>query len=161
MASAASSAASTSGVGRAVFGAGEDDALDAGLAAAAHEVVLELEVAYVCDHVRGERVVGHRQDRRADAHVAAEMDGDFCQALALPEQVGAREVGGDVAVAETEPGRAVQLRDGVEDGEGVACEAPAGLAIVEACERVGDGVEVGADAQAEVREVVAGVDDRP
>jgi len=73
--------------------------------------------------------------------------------------VGARQVGGQVKVAEAEPGGPAQLLDLFDGTPRFAITAPAGVGVGDAGQRVGDGVNVGANCEAEVLEVVAGVDD--
>ena len=69
------------------------------------------------------------------------------------------QMGGEVAVADVEPrGHPVAL-ERAEGRERLADEAPSGLGVVGARERVGDRVEVGADPEPVEPVVVAGVAD--
>ena len=67
---------------------------------------------------------------------------------ALGQALGAVQVGGEVAVAEAEPGLAAEALERLHDLPGLAGEAPAALVVVQPGQRVGHGVEVGADVQA-------------
>src|SRR5579883_812144 len=67
-------------------------------------------------------------------------------------------MGREVAVAEPEPGLSAECLDRPHEGPGLAAAAPAGLGILEARKGVHDGVEVGRDMQAQMLEIVAGVD---
>ena len=75
------------------------------------------------------------------------------------EPLVAEEMEGEVLVAEAEPVLAAEAFHFGEDGPGFAGAAPAGVGVVDAGEAVEDGVDVGADGEAPVFEVVAGVDD--
>ena len=64
---------------------------------------------------------------------------------------------GEVAVAEEEPGLAAERRQRRHEGAALPRPPPAGLLVREPGEGVGERVEIGADFQAEMLEVVAGV----
>ena len=108
----------------------------------------------------GDPVVGHGEQPGAQAPRGGDLGGDLGQRRARAQPLGAEEVGGQVAVAESEPrGHAVAV-EGVDRGEGLALEAPAQRGVVGVGERVRDAVEVGADPQPVELVVVARVDDR-
>ena len=65
----------------------------------------------------------------------------------------------EVAVAEVEPASVAEAFEGVDDVEGVALEAPAGLGVDDAGEGVDDDVGIGGDVQAEHLDVVGNVGD--
>ena len=74
-----------------------------------HEVLLEADLGPVHQLQPGsQRVVGHRDD--ADAHPAraGQLAGDLAQRGAFAEPLSAVEVGGQVPVAEVEPGDPAQ-----------------------------------------------------
>ncbi len=75
------------------------------------------------------------------------------------EQPGAEEVRGEVLVAESEPRVLAVAGEGVDGGEGLAREAPAGVGVLGPGERVGDRVEVGAHVETVEPVVVGGVHD--
>ena len=85
--------------------------------------------------------------------------GGLAERGALAQQPGAEEVGGEVAVAEAEPGVLAVAGEGVDGGEGLARQAPAGVGVLGPGQRVGDRVEVGAHVEAVEPVVVGGVDD--
>ena len=111
-------------------------------------------------HVGLDAVVAHRQQPRAGLPARAQRLGDLRERVAGVEHLPPHQVGGEVAVAEPEPGGRdvvrLQLLAGVER---LVLPAPAALLVDAAAERVHHRVEVGADAQAVHRDVVAGVDD--
>ena len=117
----------------------------------------------VVDHDVGlDPVVAHRQQPHAgrQAPAGAQRLGDLAQRVARVEHLGPDDVGGEVAVAEAEPGRPHAVRRQlVLDHEGLVGAAPALLLVDAAAEGVHHGVEVGADPQPEQRDVVAGVAD--
>jgi hypothetical protein len=100
---------------------------------------------------------GHQPHRHAEP--AADLGGGLAQGRALGEQAGAQQVGGDVTVAEAEPGRLAEPIERAEDVPGLAGETPAALLVGEPGEGVGDGVQVGGDRQPVQAEVVTGVPD--
>jgi hypothetical protein len=112
------------------------------------------------DDVSLDPLVAHRQHRDARLPAVGQRGGDGGQGIAGVEHAGADQVGGEVAVAETEPGR-VRAVGGelLLDRPALAVPAPAALLVDAAAERVDDGVQVGADPQPVQRDVVAGVDD--
>ena len=69
------------------------------------------------------------------------------------------EVGGQVLVAQAEPRLAAVAVEGRHGRPRLTGQAPARLGVDGTCQRVGDGVEVGADVQPVEHDVVAGVDD--
>ena len=128
-------------------------------AAAMDEVFLEVEPAEVGQQAGADLVVGHRDDGGADAHAFAEIGGDGGEGFAGFQAAGALDVEGYVAVAQTEPGLAAELFQRLHEGPGFVVAAPAKLAVGHAGQRIGDCIDVGGDGQAEMLEIVAGVDD--
>ena len=158
--SAAAIASITPGAGRGARRALDADAGDRDAVAAPHEVLLEGHRALGGVEDRRERVVGRRQEGRAHPEAPGDLGGDDGLGRALGEPVGAVQVGREVPVAEREPVRAAQVGQGVARDPGLAGPAPAGGRVDQAGQRVGHGVEVRADDQPAVREVVADVDHR-
>ena len=139
----------------------EADGDHRGLAALPHEPLFERELHRPVGHGRGDAggdlVVGHRQQAAREAPGGGDVGGDRRERLARPQPLGAVQVGGEVAVADVEPGGHAVALERAEGHEGLAREAPAGLGVVGAGERVGDGIEVGADPQPVEPVVVAGI----
>ena len=77
--------------------------------------------------------------------------------LAGLEPARALDMGGEIAVAEPEPGFAAERLERGHEGPGLVAPPPAPLRIVESGERVHDGVEIGRNRQAQMLEVVAGI----
>ena len=97
--------------------------------------------------------------RRTDTpEGGGDLGGDLRQGGPVGQALGAVEVGGEVAVAEAEPGLASEAVEAVHHPPGLPGEAPAALVVVQPRQGVGHGVEVGADVQAVELGVVAGVD---
>ena len=68
-------------------------------------------------------------------------------------------MGGKIAVAEPEPGLAAEGTERIHERPCFAGDAPAGLRIGDARERVNDRVDVWTDMQTEMFEIVADIDD--
>ena len=86
--------------------------------------------------------------------------GDVRQRHAVGHPLRAVQMGREVAVAESEPRVALVPIKRLHRRPRLAREAPTAFGIDRAGERVGDGVEVGADVQTVQHDVVGGVDDR-
>ena len=115
----------------------------------------------VDDDVGLAAVVGHRQQPDAGLPPLAQRRGHVGERVAGVEHPGADEVGRDVEVAQPEPRRLGAVgRQLVLDAPGLVLASPAALVVRPVAQRVHDAVQVGADAQAVQRDVVAGVDDR-
>ena len=153
------SRSSAAGSGRAVVGAVVADGAHRGLAAAPDEVFLELEHAVGRVDQRAHRVVAHRQQATAQREAAREARRHRGQGFTGGEAPRALDVHREVLVAEPEPGRAAEARDLVEEDTGIVFATPTLRLLDDAAERVHDRVEVRADAQAEMVEIVAGVDE--
>jgi len=104
-------------------------------------------------------ILAHRQDARRNAEPAAEVVGDFRQALARSEATGALDMRGKVAVTELEPGRAAERLERRHKGPGLVAPAPTELQIVDASEGIEEGIDIGRNGQAEMFEIVAGIGD--
>ena len=128
-------------------------------AALAYEIVLEGERAFRRLDDGRHRIVAHGQDARLDAEPRAQCSRDRAQALARPQSPGTLDMDGEVLVAEEEPGLAAERAERRHEGAALPCPPPAGLRVREPGEGVGERVEVGADLEAEMLEVVAGVGD--
>ena len=128
-------------------------------AALADEIVLEGERALRRLDDGWHRIVAHGHDARLDAEPRAKCSRDRAQALARPQSPGPLDMDGEVLVTEEEPGFTAERAKGLHEGAALPCPPPAGLRIREPCEGVGERVEIGADLEAEMLEVVAGVGD--
>src|SRR5215210_2083053 len=87
-----------------------------------------------------ERVVGRRQDRRADAERLREPSGDRRERIASAQRARADEM-----EAEAEPVLPAERGDRLQRVPGLARASPAAFLVVEAGERVEQRVEVRAD----------------
>ena len=114
--------------------------------------------------VRLDPVVGHREqpDAPRDGESQRRQSASVTcgERVAGVEHLGADQVGGDVAVAEPEPGRlhAVRRELGLH-APGLVASAPAALGVDPVAEGVHHGVEVGADLEPVHPQVVGGVGD--
>ena len=106
----------------------------------------------------GSSDIGRRRGRHAEE--AAQLVGDGREPGALAQAQGAVQADGVVAVAEAEPGVVAEAREGLDQLEAIAGQAPAPRRLDASRERVGDDVEVRGDVDAVERRVVAGVHDR-
>ena len=112
------------------------------------------------DHVGLGPVVGHRDQVHARLPVLAQGDSDLGERETGIQGLGANQVGRNVLVTQTEPGRLDSVgRQFILDSEGLALAAPAALDTDAAAEGVHHGVEIGADPQAVHPDVIAGVTD--
>ncbi len=82
----------------------------------------------------------------------------WLKALARPQAAGALQVGAQVAVAQAEPVRTTQRGEALQGVKGLIRPAPAGLGVGNARQGITHRVQVGADDQAEVLEIIAAVD---
>ena len=105
------------------------------------------------------RIVAHGHDVRLDAEPRAQCSRDRAQALARPQPPGPLDMDGEVLVTEEEPGLTAEGAKGFQEGAALPCPPPAGLRVREPGEGVGERVEIGADLEAEMLEVVAGIGD--
>jgi len=110
--------------GRGPAGASEMNATDAVAVAAPDKPGLEVEEAGGGADHGANGVVGHGDDGRFDAEGTGNFAGHLGQGCALLEAAGAVEVGGEVAVAELEPGVGAETAEGFEAVEGVAGDSP-------------------------------------
>ena len=105
------------------------------------------------------RVVRHRQDARRDAERAAR-----CAQMRGQRLAGRRRRVRSTCVARSPSPSLNQVGppsspSAPHEGPGLVAPAPAGLGVDDAGQRIERGVDVGRDVQAQVLEVVAGVDD--
>src|SRR5262245_7148925 len=123
---------------------------DPRLKAAAHEIILEVEPAFLREQARSDTHMDHRQQSASTSGPPAEVCSDGGKALALSQPARPLDMRSKVAIAELEPGLAAELLERRHEGPGLVTPAPAALAIVEAGERVHQRVEIGRDRQAEM-----------
>ena len=130
--------------------------------ARANQPLLKRElIASVGDDRRGAGLVAHRQNDSVDAELPTQCRGHLGQRLAAGQRARANQVGDQVAIAELKPVLEPAALRLVECAEGVSLDPPTAVLGCEPCERVHDGIEVGGDVEAPVREVIARVDDDP
>jgi len=91
---------------RRVIRSGEADSADGDAVAALDEVLLETDLALATHRdPSGDTLVGHRQQRDLHAECPGDLGGDLRQCRPLAEACGSVEVGGEILIAEVEPGR--------------------------------------------------------
>ncbi len=158
------------GAGAGRFDPGEADASHGHGVAASHEVLLEADLGrpFAGQGDPGlDGILRHGQQRRGHTPGRAHLGRHPGQARALAQAARAVEVGGQIGVAQAEPGATGSRagRDHVgEAGQGVdrpprlAGQAPAPPGVDRAGQRVGEGVQVGTHPQAVEPDVVTGVD---
>jgi hypothetical protein len=118
-------------------------------------------LAVVVDDDMGlDAVVGHRQQPDAGLPPLAERPGHGGERVAGVEHLGADQVGREVAVAESEPGRLDAVRLELLLGPpGLVPPSPPAVGVDPAAEGVHDRVEVGAHLEPVEPQVVGGVGD--
>src|SRR6266567_4034373 len=89
----------------------------------------------------------------------ADVDRDLRQRLTGLEPPCALDMQGEITIAEAEPVLAAQRADGLHERPGLVPAAPPGDGIVEAGQHVGQRIDIGRDAEAEMLEIVARVGD--
>ena len=124
------SASSTPGPGLALRGRRQVDALHVVGRAVAHQVLLEVDATAAAElDERRAGILGHREDARRHAERAANLVGDLGEPGPGGEPQRAVLAGGEVAVAEPEPGLVAQRAERLDQREAVALEAVAALAV--------------------------------
>ena len=144
--------------GRRALGAVAESAHRRG-AAMLHEVLLERQLAELRQYRGGGRLIAHRQELRPHAEAPRELAGDRRERHALRLQLAPIEVQGDVAIAQLEPGIDLELTPLRLHPPGFVRPAPSLLRVGDAGERIQHGVQVRADRQSPMLEIVAGIDD--
>src|SRR5664280_1998322 len=116
--------------------------------------------ALLFDHDVGlHPVIRHRQQPHPRLPAGTQCLGHRRERVAGVEHLRSDDVGSEVAVAESEPGRPHAVRRQLlPDGEGLHRPAPALALLDAAAEGVHHGVEVGTDPQPEQRDVARGAD---
>ena len=136
------------------------DSLDRAAKAPAHEILLKRHRAAPAHfYESAHAVVAHRHHLRAHAVAPRDFGRDAAERLAGAHPFGAEQMRCEIAIAKVEPGPAVEAGERAQRVEAFALEAPSGLRIGGAGERVDDRVEVGRDVKSVELLVVAGVDD--
>src|SRR5262249_330607 len=123
--------------------AGKGDLTDHRTAALPYEIVLEVEPAGRRQEPGADLVVAHRQQPRRYAEATAKIIGDLRQAFARRAAPSALDMGGEIAVAEVEPGFAAEAFERLHESPGLVAPAPAELSVVEAGKRVEQCVDIG------------------
>jgi hypothetical protein len=152
------------GVEHAGGGAGPLRAIEQYLAdgvpsAAAHEPLLKLENAIARADFGAQEVVGDGKDAGGDGQGAGDLGGSLGEGTAPTNEVRAGDAGGEIAVAQTEPGVVAETGEGIERVERIAAETEAALLVGEAGQVVEDDIDVGGDVEAEELGIVADVGD--
>ena len=125
-----------------------------------HEVLLESDLGSVGQLEAGaEGVVGHGHQADAQPPRAGQLRGHHSQPGALTEPLGPIAVGGQVLVAEVEPGDPAQPAQRFHDPPALAGQAPARLGVDGVGQGVHHRVQVRSDVESVQDGVVAGVDD--
>ena len=127
---------------------------------AAHEPLLEVELAVRGLDLRPQPVVGRREEPDADSEALGELLRHRGERLAFLQHSRAQHVQARVLVAEREPGLSPRLLGHRHRLVRVAAHAPPALLVEEAGQRVHDRVEVRGDVQIPHLQVVADVPDR-
>ena len=104
-------------------------------------------------------IVGDGKQPDPHSEAVGQLGGDAPEGGALGEALGPIEVGGQVLVAEVEPGDAPEPAQGLHHPPGLTRQAPPRLRIDGVGERVHDGVQVGGDVEPMEIGVVPDVDD--
>ncbi len=112
-------------------------------------------------HVRSDRIVRHRQDGLGHAQTLADLPRDFGQRGTRGEALPSIYVQREVVIAEAEPGLQAEPLCGVHEVPALVAPAPTGFEIGLSGERIDQRVHVRRNVEAEVFEVVSGVDDKP
>ncbi len=110
------------------------------------------------DHCANRRIA-HRQHGKLHAERRRELLRDLRERRALAQPLGALDVHREIEIPEVEPGFSAELLHRPHELPRLAAASPAGFCVGFAGQRVNERVDVGRDVQAEVFEVVAGVDD--
>ena len=142
--SGSASAAISSRCGRAVSAPANDDPAHGRPALAAHEVVLEIEPAVIGVEARAHCVVRHRQDAHGDAEPLRVRSAVMADRLSPARQAPrALHMHSEIAVAELEPRLAAERLQRLHEGPGLIFAAPSRRRIVEARQRIHQGVDIG------------------
>jgi len=147
------------GSGMRVFDADEMDGADAGLGAVFDEIFLKVHVPIASLDDGGNGLVGHGEDAGFDAESVTNGVSGLGQSFAMGQQIGAVNVGGEIAIAKIEPGFAAKGGEAFEEMKGFAAHAPSFGGIDESSECVSDDVQVRRNFQTVHNDIVAGVDD--
>ncbi|MCH8926776.1 MAG: hydantoinase/oxoprolinase family protein [Proteobacteria bacterium] len=125
-----------------------------------HQVLLEVAgLAIAPQQARGGFGFGHRQQLQLQAEGRGDLARDLGERCALTQASTALDVCGQVLVAQVEPRVGSISLETLDRRERVSGEAPAGLLVGEARQRVHDRIEVRRDVKSVELLVVARVDD--
>jgi len=127
--------------------------------ALADEVLLQVEASLRGRHLGADRLLRHRDHLGLEAEPPGQVGGDRRGPQTGAEEVGPQDMGGQVPVAEPEPGLLAIALEHLEHGEGFAVDAPVGLLVEDPRQPVENRVGIRADRQAPELEVVPGVGD--
>src|SRR5207248_3219321 len=108
----------------------------------AHEVLLKAQLTYRGEHARLNPVIAHRQQRGFDAELRRDFLCGFGQGSAGTQQLSARQVHGQIAIAELEPSWHAELAHGFQAAEAFVLHSPATLATEQAGEAVENRINI-------------------
>ena len=148
-----------SGLGTRRLGAVKRKLVHHGFATLMHEVVLEIDPAFIGAHARAHRIIAHRQHARPHAEAPAEVLGDHRQCFTGPQSARALDMHRKIAVAQPEPGLAADRRQRFHERPGLVMTAPAELRIGKPGQRVHHRVDVGRNGEPEMVEIIARIGD--
>ena len=140
-------------------GTGEAQRAHRRRAAQTNEIMLELEFPGIGVEQRRQRRITHRQQPAAHAETLRELRRDCGQSLAGREAPRALDVQHEITVPEQEPVGTALTTQLVHETKCLLGAAPALPRVHDPAECVQQRVEIRADAQTEVRKVIAGVDE--
>ncbi len=104
-------------------------------------------------------VAGRNHFHVLDSEATSELPSRFSQRQAGLQQISAEKMEGKIQIADVKPRPAVKGREGVANTECLAAQPPPRGLVPEPCQRVEDGIHIGANPQPEPREVVAHIGD--
>lgn len=146
------------GARRCLFRAIEARADEARRTAVAHEVVLKSEFTFLGNDAGAHRLVTHRHHAMRHAERGAQIGRDLRKTGALTQAGATVQVRGQIQIAEPEPAFTTQRLQRLHATPGLALLAPAEFVVMAACERIHHTVQVRANRQAKVFEVVTCID---
>ena len=124
-----------------------------------HEPILKAKFALLRRlDARLPALVRRRQDAVRHAERAGDLRSNLRQPLPRRKSLRSEQMERDVTVAQQEPSVATELPHGLKQREALRFASPAPLLGCKPSKRVGHGVEVGADSEPPMVEVIACVD---
>src|SRR5581483_6860586 len=124
-----------------------------------HEIFFEAEIAGRGINPGFNPHVAHRENAWSNTVLMRNIAGGLRKGLAFRHQLGAQEMGRQIAVANAEPCRLTEFPHRLKAMKGISTNSPSTLAAQNVREHIGDGVDVGGDVQSPPLVVVAGIHD--